>query len=173
GLPFGEAARMLESLPPVPGRMQVVAQAPLVVVDYAHTPDALEKVLQALRPAAAQRGGRLVVVFGAGGERDAAKRPVMGALAARLADRVVLTSDNPRSEDPLAILSQIARGIGAEMSGAPEIEPDRDRAIGIALDGASPRDVVVIAGKGHETYQEIAGERIAFSDADVVRRRLQ
>ena len=168
GLPFGDAAQMLAALPPVPGRMQVVAQKPLVVVDYAHTPDALEKVLQALRPAAAQRGGRLVVVFGAGGDRDAAKRPLMGAVAARLADRVVLTSDNPRSEDPLAILEQIARGVNV----AHELEPDRARAIERALAKAAARDVVLIAGKGHEDYQEIAGERLPFSDEKVVQRVL-
>jgi UDP-N-acetylmuramoyl-L-alanyl-D-glutamate--2,6-diaminopimelate ligase len=169
GVPFADAARMLESLPPVPGRMQVVAQEPLVVVDYAHTPDALEKVLQALRPAATRRGGRLVAVFGAGGDRDAAKRPVMGAVACRLADRVMLTSDNPRSEDPLAILSQIAHGA----RGAHETEPDRARAIEKALNSAAPSDVIVIAGKGHEDYQEIAGRRHPFSDEAEVRKWLQ
>jgi len=169
GIPFDRAAQMLEALPPVPGRMQVVAQEPLVVVDYAHTPDALEKVLQALRPAAAQRGGRLVAVFGAGGDRDAAKRPVMGAVASRLADRVVLTSDNPRSEDPLAILSQIARGVTSTY----DAEPDRARAIERALKNADPRDVIVIAGKGHESYQEIAGKRHPFSDEAVVRSLLR
>ena len=110
GIPFEEGARLLATLPPVPGRMQAVGERPLVVVDYAHTPDALDKVLQALRPVAAARGGRLVVVFGAGGDRDPTKRPLMGAIAARLADRVVLTSDNPRSEDPLAIIAAIRAG---------------------------------------------------------------
>ena len=101
GVPFAEAVRLLERLPPVPGRMQKVSDRPLVVVDYAHTPDALDKVLAALEPVAKARGGRLVAVFGAGGERDAAKRPQMGLAASRRADRIVLTSDNPRSEDPL------------------------------------------------------------------------
>ena len=113
GLGQDAVVRGLESLAGVPGRMQRIGDEPLVVVDYAHTPDALEKVLIALRPVAEERGGRLVVVFGAGGERDAAKRPLMGAAASRLADRVVVTSDNPRSEDPLAIIAAIRRGAGA------------------------------------------------------------
>src|SRR2546430_8996676 len=107
GMPFHEAVELLGALPSVPGRMQKIGEEPLVVVDYAHTPDALEKVLQALRPTAAQRGGRLVAVFGAGGDRDAAKRPVMGAVVSRLADDAIVTSDNPRSEDLLKIISQI------------------------------------------------------------------
>ena len=165
GIPFEEAARLLEALPPVRGRMERIADHPLVVVDYAHTPDALEKVLIALKPVAKARGGRLCVVFGAGGDRDAAKRPVMGEIAARLADRVWLTSDNPRSEDPLAILREIRRGI----AGDHEIEPLRERAIDAALRQAAAEDVVLIAGKGHEGYQEIAGRRLPFSDAAVAR----
>jgi UDP-N-acetylmuramoyl-L-alanyl-D-glutamate--2,6-diaminopimelate ligase len=137
------------------------AGMPLVVVDYAHTPDALEKVLQALRPVAQARSGRLVAVFGAGGNRDAAKRPVMGAVAARLADRVVLTSDNPRQEPPLAIIAAIMEGAG----GAADVEADRATAIARAVAEASANDVVLIAGKGHEAYQDIAGERLPFSDA--------
>jgi UDP-N-acetylmuramoyl-L-alanyl-D-glutamate--2,6-diaminopimelate ligase len=163
GVPFGEGAGLLESLPTVPGRMQRLGGAgmPLVVVDYAHTPDALEKVLQALRPVAQARSGRLVAVFGAGGNRDAAKRPVMGAVAARLADRVVLTSDNPRQEPPLAIIAAIMEGAG----GAADVEADRATAIARAVAEASANDVVLIAGKGHEAYQDIAGERLPFSDA--------
>jgi UDP-N-acetylmuramoyl-L-alanyl-D-glutamate--2,6-diaminopimelate ligase len=163
GLPFERAVGLLGALPPVSGRMQRVAHAgkPLVVVDYAHTPDALEKVLQALRPVVAARGGALVAVFGAGGDRDSAKRPLMGEVASRLADRLVLTSDNPRSEDPQAILEAIRRGV----SGAHELEPDRAAAIARAIGEASASDVVLIAGKGHETYQEIAGKRLPFSDA--------
>lgn len=166
GLPFPEAAHLLEKLPPVPGRMQRVGAGeagPLVVVDYAHTPDAIDKVLQALKPVAAARGGRLAVVLGAGGGRDAAKRPAMGAAAARHAERVILTSDNPRSEDPLAIIEAIARGI----PGVHEAEPDRARAIAGAIALAAPADVVLIAGKGHEAWQEIAGRRLPFSDAAV------
>jgi UDP-N-acetylmuramoyl-L-alanyl-D-glutamate--2,6-diaminopimelate ligase len=171
GVAFEEAAAMLARLPAVPGRMQQVGDRPLVVVDYAHTPDALEKVLQALRPVAAQRGGRLVAVFGAGGDRDPAKRPAMGAVVSRLADRAVVTSDNPRSEDPLKIIQAIRAGI----SGDCEVEPDRARAIAAAIAAASAADVVLIAGKGHESYQEIAGRRHAFSDVaaarDALRRR--
>jgi len=136
-----------------------------VVVDYAHTPDALEKVLDTLRPVARERGGRLVVVFGAGGDRDATKRPLMGAAAARLADRVVITSDNPRSEDPERIIDAIAAGVGA---GA-QRDADRRSAIENAVREAAPEDVVLIAGKGHESYQEIAGRRLPFSDQAVAR----
>ena len=169
GVPFAEAARLLESLPAVPGRMQAVAEKPLVVIDYAHTPDAIEKVLQALRPVADERGGRLVAVFGAGGDRDPAKRPAMGAAAARFADRVLLTSDNPRNEDPLAIIAQIEKGI----EGAHDVEPDRAKAIEKAIREAAPGDVILIAGKGHESTQEIAGRRLPFSDEAMVRRSLK
>ena len=165
GVAFQDAVTMLSSLPPVPGRMQPVGDNPLVVVDYAHTPDALEKVLQALRPIAAQRGGKLVAVFGAGGDRDAAKRPLMGAVVSRLADRAVVTSDNPRSEEPLRIIAQIESG----MNDQHETEIDRAKAIAAAIAGADEADVVLIAGKGHENYQEIAGRRLPFSDAAVAR----
>jgi UDP-N-acetylmuramoyl-L-alanyl-D-glutamate--2,6-diaminopimelate ligase len=168
GLPFHDATEMLSKLPPVAGRMQRVGEAPLAVVDYAHTPDALEKVLQALRPVAAQRGGKLVAVFGAGGDRDPAKRPVMGRVVSRLADRAVVTSDNPRSEDPLAIISQIE----SAMARAHEVQVDRAKAIEAAILQADDADVVLIAGKGHEDYQEIAGRRLPFSDAAVVREAL-
>jgi UDP-N-acetylmuramoyl-L-alanyl-D-glutamate--2,6-diaminopimelate ligase len=168
GLPLVDAAALLAELPAVPGRMQKVAEDPLVVIDYAHTPDALEKVLAALRPVAAARGGNLVVVFGAGGDRDATKRPVMGAVAARLADRVVLTSDNPRSEDPEAIIAAIAAGVERGCM----IEPDRGRAIGAAIAAAAPQDVVLLAGKGHESYQEIRGMRVPFSDEAAARSAL-
>jgi len=120
----------------------------------------LDNVLRALRPVAEARGGRLAVVFGAGGERDPTKRAPMGAIAARLADRVLVTSDNPRSEDPLAIISQIEQGISAEHG----VEPDRARAIEKIIAESANSDVVLIAGKGHETYQEIAGKRSHFSD---------
>jgi UDP-N-acetylmuramoyl-L-alanyl-D-glutamate--2,6-diaminopimelate ligase len=167
GLPFGEAVALLADLPGVPGRMERVGEEPLVVVDYAHTPDALEKVLHALRPVAQARGGRLVAVFGAGGDRDPAKRVLMGAAAARLADRVVLTSDNPRSEDPLAIIEAIRRGAPAG-----EVEPDRRRAIEQAIAVAARSDVILVAGKGHESYQEIRGRREPFADQAVARTAL-
>jgi UDP-N-acetylmuramoyl-L-alanyl-D-glutamate--2,6-diaminopimelate ligase len=168
GVSFEDGARLLATLPPVPGRMQAVGEEPLVVIDYAHTPDALENVLQALRPVAAARGGRLAVVFGAGGDRDPTKRPLMGAIAGRLADRVLITSDNPRSEDPLEIISQIKKGV----EGKHEIEADRARAIQQAILKADRLDVVLIAGKGHETYQEIAGRRTHFSDEEHARSAL-
>ena len=168
GVPFGEALRMLAELPEVPGRTQAVGERPLVVIDYAHTPDALEKVLDALRPVAQQRGGRLAVVFGAGGDRDPAKRPLMGAAAARGADRVLITSDNPRSEDPMRIIDAVASAVGSEA----RREPDRRRAIETAVLEAAAEDVVLIAGKGHESYQEIAGQRLPFSDEAVARAAL-
>ena len=160
GSAFKDAVHLLERLPAVPGRMERVADAPLVVVDYAHTPDALEKVLTALRPIAEERGGKLVIVFGAGGDRDSTKRPLMGAVARRLADRALVTSDNPRGEDPLVIIRQI---------GLADSEPDRARAIERAILESGPRDVVLVAGKGHESYQEISGRRLPFSDAEVAR----
>ena len=168
GVPFKEAVALIEKLPSVPGRMQALGDQPLVVIDFAHSPDALEKVLVALRPIADGRGGRLVAVFGAGGDRDAAKRPAMGAAAARVADRVLLTSDNPRGEDPLAIIAQIAQGIDK----GHEVEAERSRAIAKAVAEAAPPDVVLIAGKGHESYQEIAGKRTPFSDEAAARAAL-
>ncbi|HYF59312.1 MAG TPA: UDP-N-acetylmuramoyl-L-alanyl-D-glutamate--2,6-diaminopimelate ligase [Burkholderiaceae bacterium] len=172
--PFAEVVERLGRLRPVPGRLQPVAvpggaPAPLAVVDYAHTPDALASALQALRPVAAARGGRLWCVFGAGGDRDPGKRPLMGAVAERGADRVVLTSDNPRGERPEAILDAIEGGF----SHAPALrEVDRARAIAAAIGSADAADVVLIAGKGHESYQEIAGVRRPFDDAEHAARAL-
>ena len=164
GVPLEHALYACAQLTPVPGRMEQVHQSgqPLVAVDYAHTPDALEKALQALRPVATERGGELWCVFGCGGDRDAGKRPLMGAVAQRHADRVIVTSDNPRSEDPAAILHQILQGTIA--SNAVRAEPDRAAAIRLALADATPADVVLIAGKGHEDTQETAGVRLPFSD---------
>ncbi|WP_374403447.1 UDP-N-acetylmuramoyl-L-alanyl-D-glutamate--2,6-diaminopimelate ligase [Niveibacterium sp.] len=164
GHALDDVAGVLQALHAPPGRMQAIGgvMQPLVVVDYAHTPDALEQALKALRPAAQARGGQLVCVFGCGGDRDPGKRPMMGAVATRLADRVVLTSDNPRSEDPLAILDQIRAGAGATAV----IVADRDRAIAEAIVQAAPDDVILLAGKGHEPYQEVAGERHPFSDLE-------
>ena len=167
GIPLEEAKKRLAALPSVPGRMQALGEQPLVVIDYAHTPDALENVLQALRPVARTRGGRLAVAFGAGGDRDPTKRPRMGEIAARLADRVLLTSDNPRSENPLSIIESIR-------AGAPgcEVEADRARAIEQLILQADRSDVILIAGKGHETYQEVAGRRLHFSDEEHARAAL-
>jgi UDP-N-acetylmuramoyl-L-alanyl-D-glutamate--2,6-diaminopimelate ligase len=168
GAPFDQCIKLLSALPAVPGRMEQIGARPLAVIDYAHTPDALEKVLQALRPVAAARGGKLIAVFGAGGDRDAAKRPLMGAVVARLADEAVVTSDNPRSEDPLSIIRQIEAG----MARARLVEPDRARAIELAISRATPDDVILVAGKGHEDYQEVAGRRLPFSDAQAARAAL-
>lgn len=170
GVPFAEAAARLAALPQVPGRMQRLGGEgePLIVIDYAHTPDALEKVLQALRPLARARGGRLVALFGAGGERDPSKRAPMGAAASRAADRIVLTSDNPRGEDPLAIIAAIRLGVAGECL----VEPDRGRAIQAAVHECEPADVLLVAGKGHETTQEIAGRRLPFSDLEAARAAL-
>src|SRR5690606_28216174 len=143
---------------------------PLVAVDYAHTPDALEKALQALRPLAVARGGRLWCLFGCGGDRDAGKRPLMGAAAQHHADAVLVTSDNPRSEDPAAIVHQILLGTIAGQT--VRAEPDRAAAIAQALREAAPADVVLIAGKGHETWQETAGVKRPFSDLEHARAAL-
>jgi UDP-N-acetylmuramoyl-L-alanyl-D-glutamate--2,6-diaminopimelate ligase len=138
-------------------------------VDYSHKPDALDQALRAARELAAGKG-ELTVVFGCGGDRDTAKRPVMGEVAARLADRVVLTSDNPRSEDPLAIISDVHDGIPA---GTPVVvEPDRRRAVDGAVDAGRPGDVIVIAGKGHETTQVIGDRAVPFDDRVVAREAL-
>jgi UDP-N-acetylmuramoyl-L-alanyl-D-glutamate--2,6-diaminopimelate ligase len=157
----------LSSAPPVPGRFEPVdeGQPFAVIVDYAHKPGALESALAAAREAAA--GGRVVLVFGAGGERDASKRPEMGEVATRAADRVVLTSDNPRGEDPLAIIDAVRRGM-QRIDGL-TVEPDRAAAIALALDDAQPGDVVVIAGKGHEAVQIVGDRTIPFDDRDVAR----
>jgi len=140
---------------------------PLVVVDYAHTPDALENVLLTLRDVAAARAGRLCVVFGCGGDRDKGKRPQMGEVGARLAERVLLTSDNPRSEDPVQIIADIRAGAAQA-----DIEPDRALAIRRAITAAADADVVLLAGKGHEVYQESAGVRTPFSDLEQARSAL-
>ncbi|MGH9491642.1 MAG: UDP-N-acetylmuramoyl-L-alanyl-D-glutamate--2,6-diaminopimelate ligase [Terriglobales bacterium] len=171
GLPPEALARGLEAAPPVPGRFQRVAagQPFTVVVDYAHTPDALANVLRLARELAPR--GRVIVVFGCGGDRDRGKRPQMGAIAAESADLAVVTSDNPRSEPPAAIIAEIAAGLVpvARRQGKRWIEEaDRHAAIERALAAAAPGDVVVIAGKGHEDYQIIGGERRHFSDVEEV-----
>lgn len=163
GINFRSAQDAIEALHPAPGRMQQLGgvDAPMVVIDYAHTPDALEKTLAALRPVAQERGGELWCVFGCGGDRDPGKRPEMGRLA-QAADHILVTSDNPRSEDPHAIIEQIMAGIDQS---AQEIE-DRAAAILSAVKHAGRQDVILIAGKGHENYQEIRGKKLPFSDAD-------
>ncbi|MBP7915908.1 MAG: UDP-N-acetylmuramoyl-L-alanyl-D-glutamate--2,6-diaminopimelate ligase [Giesbergeria sp.] len=164
GVPLARAVSACAALQPVPGRMECIALPgqPLVAVDYAHTPDALQQALRALRPLAQERGGQLWCVFGCGGERDASKRPLMGAAAQHHADWVVLTSDNPRSENPAHILHQVVQGTIAGQT--VRVEVDRAAAIALALSEADARDVVLIAGKGHEDYQETKGIRRPFSD---------
>jgi len=168
GVALADAARVCTGLTPVPGRMDRVPSdrdAPQVVVDYAHTPDALEKALLALQPFAQQRGGALWCVFGCGGNRDQGKRPLMGALAQRLAEQVVITSDNPRNEAPAFILLQIVAGLAGTQDRVKVIE-DRRAAIVHAVRHADARDVILIAGKGHEDYQEINGVKQHFSDLE-------
>ena len=176
GIPLAEVARALATLTPVPGRLQRVAAVatvgdgpqPAVVVDYAHTPDALDKALQALAPLAQARGGQLWCVFGCGGDRDASKRPLMGQAAVRGAAHVVVTSDNPRSEDPARILAQVMAGARQSQAAAAtrslQAIEDRRAAIVHAVRQAAPEDVVLIAGKGHEQTQEIAGVKHPFCD---------
>jgi MurE/MurF fusion protein len=166
GVPLADAARAAAQVSPVPGRLQQVQGAGLaVVVDYAHTPDALAQVLQALRPMAAARGGRLWCVFGCGGNRDASKRPLMGAIAARAADHVVVTSDNPRDEVPAAIVAQVMAGVAQALARAEaRAIVDRGEAIRLVVRDAQAGDVILLAGKGHEDYQEVAGVKRPFSD---------
>jgi len=179
GVALADAAAACAQLTPVPGRMQRVGSdpaGPQVVVDYAHTPDALEKALLALQPFAAERGGALWCVFGCGGNRDAGKRPLMGAIAQRLAQQVVVTSDNPRFEAPALILRQIVAGLAAVGSVSPlriEVIEDRRAAIAHAVRNADARDVILVAGKGHEDYQEIRGMKHPFSDVDEANTALQ
>ena len=163
------AQRALSSAPSVPGRFERLdlEDGPTVVVDYAHTPHALESVLHALRPLC-PANGRLWCLFGCGGDRDTGKRRTMGAIAESLADRVIVTNDNPRTEDPHAILNDIRRGMSHPANA--QWIPDRDAAIETAARRANPADVVLIAGKGHETYQIVGAERHAFDDRAVARR---
>ncbi|MFZ0407750.1 MAG: UDP-N-acetylmuramoyl-L-alanyl-D-glutamate--2,6-diaminopimelate ligase [Cyanobium sp.] len=173
-LPLEPLLEALASFTGVPGRMERVlatgngANAPSVLVDYAHTPDGLENALAACRPFTT---GRLICVFGCGGDRDRSKRPQMGAIAARLADVVVVTSDNPRTEDPQAILDDVVAGIPAA-SGA-RVEPDRAAAIALAIAQAGADDLVLIAGKGHEDYQILGSEKVHFDDREEARRCLE
>lgn len=163
GFVWEEAIEAVGNLESVPGRMQQLGgrDAPMVVIDYAHTPDALEKALAALRQVADERVGRLWCVFGCGGERDSGKRPHMGA-AAEAADHVVVTSDNPRNEDPTQIIQQITSGMKSE----PQTIEDRAAAILLAVKQADKHDVILLAGKGHETNQEVKGTKYPFADAD-------
>ena len=173
GVPLQDAVNACSTLHPVPGRMECLGGVgePLVAVDYAHTPDALSQALSALRPLATQRGGRLWCVFGCGGDRDASKRPRMGAIASQKADRVVVTSDNPRSEKSETIIAQILLGLAQSKS--VDVQADRALAIAETITRAAPQDVVLLAGKGHEESQEIAGTKYPFLDRDHAQRALR
>jgi UDP-N-acetylmuramoyl-L-alanyl-D-glutamate--2,6-diaminopimelate ligase len=163
GHPVNEVAARLTAAPQVPGRMELISDRPCAVLrDYAHTPDALERALRTLRPLTP---GRVIVVFGCGGDRDRGKRPIMGQLAAELADLPVVTSDNPRTEDPDAIIDDVERGMGA----VPRIRiADRRLAIAAALAEARAGDTLLLAGKGHETYQVIGTEKQPFDEREIV-----
>lgn len=164
GVDLAAAVAACAQLRAVPGRLECVGghEAPLVVVDYAHTPDALAQTLDALRPLAQQRAGQLWCVFGCGGDRDADKRPLMGAIAGARADQIVITSDNPRSEKPTAIVAHILTGLAGHPQ--PEVQVDRGAAIANAIARAKAADVILVAGKGHEETQDTAGVKTAFSD---------
>ena len=165
------ALHELAKLRSVPGRMQTLGGdgRPAVVVDYAHTPDALEKVLHTLREVTTPGGGKLICVFGCGGDRDRGKRPMMGTVAAKLADVSIVTSDNPRGENPQEIIAAIV----SAMAGSYQVIEDRAQAIALAIKAAQAMDTVLIAGKGHEEYQEIKGVKYPFSDIDVAKASLQ
>jgi UDP-N-acetylmuramoyl-L-alanyl-D-glutamate--2,6-diaminopimelate ligase len=165
GMPLSAIVARLRTVPQVPGRLEVIHELPTVLRDYAHTPDALERALQAVRPFTRRR---LIVVFGCGGDRDRGKRPEMGSIAERLADHVILTSDNPRTEDPETILDDIERGMGASRH---ERIEDRECAIARALALAEPEgDVILLAGKGHETYQVRGTTKYPFDEKEIVAR---
>ena len=184
GVPLHQAVQCLAACPAVPGRLQRVgppslassappgprAQGPHVFVDYAHTPDALEKVLRTLQPLAQAQGGQLWCVFGCGGQRDRGKRPLMTAVASSLAQRLVLTSDNPRNESAADIIDDMVKGFTSHHGSEFRRIEDRGEAIAWAIAQAREQDVVLIAGKGHETTQEVAGVRHPFSDAEVAER---
>jgi UDP-N-acetylmuramoyl-L-alanyl-D-glutamate--2,6-diaminopimelate ligase len=170
GVEIEPACRALGQVTAPAGRMQKLGggNLPLVVVDYAHTPDALEKVLATLKPIADE--GRVICVFGCGGNRDKGKRPLMGKAASDGADRIYVTSDNPRNEEPQAIIDGILPGVDSAKT---RVEADRARAIFEAIGWAESGDIVLIAGKGHEDYQEVHGQKLHFSDVDVAQKALE
>lgn len=168
GRPVSEVADRLSSAPQVPGRMERISDTPCIVLrDYAHTPDALERALTSLRPLTS---GRLIVVFGCGGDRDRGKRPIMGRIAAELSHLAIATSDNPRTEDPDAIIDDIEQGMG----GMPHLRiSDRLAAIHAALNEGRAGDTILLAGKGHETYQVVGTEKVDFDEREIVRKAVR
>ena len=170
GVPLAAAQQAVASFPGVPGRFERVdcGQPFLVIVDYAHTDDALRNVISVAR---ALRPRRVITLFGCGGDRDRSKRPLMAAAAASLSDYVVLTSDNPRTEDPIAIMNDALVGLRRHEV-AHKVEPDREKAIKLAIGNAERGDIVLLAGKGHETYQILGKTKYPFDDREVARRAL-
>lgn len=169
GIDLKVALKALENVKGVAGRFEVVAKKPLVIVDYAHTPDGLENVLNSAREIT-PKDGKLICLFGCGGDRDATKRPKMGAIAEKIADKIVITSDNPRSEDPQQIITDIIAGLKSVNPDKVTVEPDRGHAIALLKDIAENNDVVVIAGKGHENYQILKDRTIHFDDREEARK---
>ena len=169
GIDIKTALKALENVKGVAGRFEVVAKKPLVIVDYAHTPDGLENVLNSAREIT-PKDGKLICLFGCGGDRDATKRPKMGAIAEKIADKIVITSDNPRSEDPQTIITDIIAGLKSTNPDKVTVEPDRGHAIALLKTIAGNTDVVVIAGKGHEDYQILKDRTIHFDDREEARK---
>ncbi len=169
GIDLKVALKALENVKGVAGRFEVVAKKPLVIVDYAHTPDGLENVLNSAREIT-PKDGKLICLFGCGGDRDATKRPKMGAIAEKIADKIVITSDNPRSEDPQTIITDIIAGLKSTNPDKVTVEPDRGHAIALLKTLAGNNDVVVIAGKGHEDYQILKDRTIHFDDREEARK---
>ena len=169
GIDIQTALKALENVHGVAGRFEVVVKKPLVIVDYAHTPDGLENVLKSAREIT-PKDGKLICLFGCGGDRDATKRPKMGAIAEKLADKIIITSDNPRSEDPQIIITDIIAGLKSVNTENVIVEADRGVAISLIKNIASNNDVVVIAGKGHEDYQILKDKTIHFDDREEARK---
>src|SRR5574344_807316 len=169
GIDIKVALKALENVHGVAGRFEVVNKKPLVIVDYAHTPDGLENVLKSAREITPD-GGKLICLFGCGGDRDATKRPKMGAIAQKLADKIIITSDNPRSEDPQQIITDIIAGLASVSPDIVTVEPDRGEAISLLKSLANNNDVVIIAGKGHEDYQILKDKTIHFDDREQARK---
>ncbi len=171
-IPLAKCVDAIEQVPGIRGRFEVVGEKPYVIVDYAHTPDGLENILEASRQVLPD-GSKLIAVFGCGGDRDATKRPKMGHIAERLADILVVTSDNPRSEDPQQIITDVISGIQRFDAQRMHVNADRKVAIELAIDLAQPNDIIVVAGKGHEDYQILADKTIHFDDREVVQNYLK